>query len=201
MSAVRHEPRKISSGAELLSEALARGVAALSRSLAAMPRADLRRLLRGHDEERILVAAVLQPEVLHRVTGATPLLAAQLRAVEVKRRLLEAEGGTISAEDAGRLLGMSRQAVDKKRRGGQLLALPVGSRQRYPVWQFKDGAMLPGLADVLAALRTSSAWVQAAFFLSRNTRLGETRPLDLLRQGRIDEVVRAARTHGEHGAA
>ena len=200
MSAVRHEPRKIESGAEVLSEALARGVAALSRSLAGMPRADLRRLLRARDEERILVAAVLQPEVLDRVTGATPLLAAQLRAVEAKRRLLETEGGTSSAVETGRLLGISRQAVDKKRRGGQLLALPVGPRQRYPVWQFKDGAILPGLANVLAALPTSSPWVKAAFFLSRNARLGERRPLDLLRQGRVDEVVRAARTHGEHGA-
>lgn len=201
MCAVRHERRKGATGAELLSEALARGVAALSRTLAGMPRADLRRLLRARDEERVLVAAVLHPEMLERVTGATPLLAAQIRAVEAKRRLLEADGGSVSAEEAGRLLGISRQAVDKKRRGGHLVALPIGARQRYPVWQFQDGAVLPGLAGVLAALATASPWLKAAFFVGRNARLGRKRPLDLLRQGRVDDVMRAARTYGEHGTA
>ncbi len=199
MAIVRHEPKKAPTGAELLSEVLARGVAALSRTLAGMPRADLRRLLRARDEERVLVAAVLHPEILERVTGATPLLAAQIRAVEAKRRLLEADGGTVSGEESGRLLGISRQAVDKKRRGGHLLALPVGARQRYPVWQFKDGAILPGLTGVLAAFAAASPWLKAAFFVSRNARLGEKRPLELLRQGRIDDVMRAARTYGEHG--
>ena len=201
MSAVRHERRKVATGTELLSEALARGVAAMSRALAGMPRADLRRLLRSRDEERVLVAAVLHPEVLERVTGTTPLLAAQIRAVEAKRRLLEADGGTVSAEEAGRMLGISRQAVDKKRRVGRLVALPIVARQRYPVWQFKDGAILPGLAGVLAALTTASPWVKAAFFVSRNARLGGKRPLDLLRQDRVDDVMRAARIYGEHGTA
>jgi hypothetical protein len=39
------------------------------------------------------------------------------------------------------------------------------------------------------------------FFLAKNVRLDGDRPLDRLRRGDVDPVVRAARAFGEHGAA
>ena len=43
--------------------------------------------------------------------------------------------------------------------------------------------------------------MQARFFLSPNQRLGESRPLDELRLGRVEAVSDAASAYGEHGAA
>ncbi|MBI4277116.1 MAG: helix-turn-helix domain-containing protein [Armatimonadetes bacterium] len=176
-----------------------RGTAALTRALVSMPRRVLRDLVRETAEEKILIAAALQPGVLESVSE--PLLKARLRGVERKRELLEAEGGTISAEEAGRLLAISRQAVDKARRAGRLLAVNVGRAWRYPVWQFGEDGTLPGLPEVLRALRTASPWVQTAFLLGRNARLRNRRPLDRLRQGKTGEVVAAAEAYGEHGGA
>jgi hypothetical protein len=107
----------------------------------------------------------------------------------------------LSPEDAGRLLGVTRQAIDKQRRAGRLLAVSAGRRWRYPAWQLADGHVLDGMPDALVALRTAAPWVKAAFFLSRNARLGGRRPLDALRRGRVGDVVRAARAYGRHGAA
>lgn len=188
-----------SSSVELVSEAIVRGTAALKRALVAMPRRTLRDLLQDPQEERVLVVAALQPTVLE--TVSEPLLRAKLRGAERQREILKAEGGQLSAEEAGRLIGISRQGADKARRRRRLLAFNVGRTWRYPLWQFADGQVLAGLSQVLAALETESPWVQAAFFLSRNSRLGNRRPLDLLKQGKVSEVVRAARAYGQHGAA
>ncbi len=188
-----------SSSVELVSEAIVRGTAALKRALVAMPRRTLRDLVQDPQEERVLVVAALQPTVLE--TVSEPLLRAKLRGAERQREILKAEGGQLSAEEAGRLIGISRQGADKARRQRRLLAVNVGRAWRYPLWQFADGQVLPGLSQVLATLKSESPWVQAAFFLSRNSRLGNRRPLDLVRQGKVSEVVRAARAYGEHGAA
>lgn len=181
-------------------ELLARASAALARSLGTLPLPAQRALLRTASGEDVLVAVALQPAVVERVRRPSPLLPALLRGAQVRRRLLEAEGGTLSATEVSRLLGCSRQAVDKQRRTGRLLGLRVGATWRYPAWQFADGQPLAGLREVLAALRSPSPWTVAAFLLSRHARLGDRRPLDLLRRGEQDAVLAAARAYGEHGA-
>lgn len=194
-----HREIRESAGVELISEAMVRGTVALRRALIAMPRHALRNLVEDPQEEKVLVAAALQPTVLEAVSE--PLLRARLRGVEQKRGILRAEGGAVSAEEAGELIGISRQAVDKARREGRLLAVNVGRTWRYPLWQFVDGEVLRGLSQVLRALKTEGPWVRGAFFLDRNSRLGNESPLDLLRKSRVDEVVRAARAYGQHGAS
>ncbi len=193
----RRKPTKVA----LALDTISRAAAALSRVLASMPQSALHELAKAPSGERILVAATMQPSILEDATATSPLLAAKLRGVEIKWKLLDSEGGTISAEEVGQLIGVTRQAVDKKRRASHLLAVKIGRKWRYPIWQFADHQVLVGMPRVLAALPTSNAWVKMAFLLSRNTRLGEKRPLDLLRQEHVDKVVWAARLYGEHGAA
>ena len=137
-----------------------------------------------------------------------PLAMARFRGVIAMRELLSAEGGALAASDVAQLLGISRQAVDKRRKLGQLLAVEVPKRGLlYPAWQFTDaGAPLPGLLDVLKVLGSHDAWAQARFFLSGNDWLEGKRPLDVLRVGGVDQVLvdrvlAAARVFGEHGAA
>lgn len=101
------------------------------------------------------------------------------------------------------MLGVTQQAVDKRRRAGKLLAVPVGRGYRYPAWQFDErgrGGVLPGLEEVLESFGVEEPWMRASFFLRRNGRLDDRRPLDVLREGEMEAVKRAARAYGEHGA-
>lgn len=113
---------------------------------------------------------------------------------------MEEAGGVLSTTDAGLLLGVTRQAVEKRVRTGTLLALTVGSQAAIPAFQIRDGAILPGLNKVLAALRVESPWTRLNFFLMKHAELGNMRPMDLLIAGKADDVVTIAAGFGDHGA-
>jgi hypothetical protein len=129
-----------------------------------------------------------------------PLVKTRLRGLRTRDDLVHAEGGTVDVEAAARILGISRQAVDRRRRSNTLLGLSVGRRgYRYPVWQFTPTGVLPGLVTVLRQLEDQGSWFIASWLLGHNSRLG-ARPLDALRQGHTDAVVQAAQAYGEQGA-
>jgi hypothetical protein len=102
-----------------------------------------------------------------------------------------------------KLLGISRQAVDKRRRAGKLIGVSLGKRgYAYPIWQFGGGhGTLHGLEDVLEAMSEFGPWTQYAFMIGGNYRLNGETPLACLRRGEVEPVVRAASAYGEHGAA
>ncbi len=152
----------------------------------------------GSGSEQVL-HALSQPEVLAALATADPLAAARLRGAQVQQSLLN---GAYSSEEVAKLLRMTRQGVDKRRRQGQLLGLSVGRRgYRYPAWQFQDGEVLPGLPDVLAAFTDLNPWTQAVFFTTGDLRLGSKTPLEVLQAGQVDAVVQAAAAYGHQGAA
>jgi hypothetical protein len=131
-----------------------------------------------------------------------PLAAAKFRGLERKRQLVEAAGGALSAQNVADLLGITRQAVDKRRAQNQLIGLTQGRRGYiYPSFQFEDANTLLGLADVLEELRSFDPWMQLAFFVNSNDRLSGKTPVTALRAGNQSEVLRAARSYGEHGAS
>jgi len=132
-----------------------------------------------------------------------PLAKARLRGHLAMRELLNADGGALTASQMADVLGISRQAVDKRRKAGQLLAVALPRRGLlYPAWQITEsGAPLGGLVEVLAELRGHDPWARARFFVTGNDRLGGNRPLDVLREGALEAVLEAARGFGEHGAA
>ena len=69
-----------------------------------------------------------------------PLALARLRGQQARQAFLSSEGGILSAAQVAELLNISRQAVNKRRQTGQLLALPVGRRRfAYPAWQLAAG--------------------------------------------------------------
>jgi hypothetical protein len=133
---------------------------------------------------------------------AEPFFPARLRGIRIKRELLGVEGAPLISEEVAAHLGVTRQAVNKRRAVGRLLAVPTGRKGlQYPSWQFTEGGVLPGLEGVLQALEGLDAWSQIRFFLTGDARLGGARPLDELRDGRVERVIRAAQAFGEHGAA
>lgn len=128
---------------------------------------------------------------------------ARVRGLEVRQQLAEAEGGSLSSDDAARLLGISKPAVLKRLSGGRLVAWREERLQaaRFPRWQFNDyGQVLPGLEAVLAVLNQDprlDAWGKILFFLHEKPSLGNRRPLDLLREGNLSEVQLAAQAYAE----
>lgn len=149
----------------------------------------------------VLVNALSAAGVATQMAEKDPLAAAKLRGVENQQELITNAGGVLSAEEAAQILGISRQAVDKRRRQGQLIALAQGRRgYAYPGFQFENGKTIPHLEQVLEALNSHDSWMQLAFFANPNTRLHDRTPLQALRSGEIAEVTKAAMTYGEQGA-
>lgn len=150
----------------------------------------------------VLLTALSSGELLNDLRSVEPLAPAFLRGIEAQRRLLDASGGTLTAQEAGEVLGISRQAVEKRRKAHTLIGLTTGRHgYRYPAWQFTNSGVLPGLEDVLKALEPNDEWMQAAFFLGKNPRLGDRTPVEMLEGGEVTRVLDAAQVYGEHGAA
>jgi biotin operon repressor len=150
----------------------------------------------------LLVNAVSATSTAAASTDADPLIRAKLRGIEHRKRILEKLGGTLSAEQVSELIGISRQAVDRRRSQNQLIGLTQGKRgYAYPAFQFENGKTLDGLKEVLDALSGHDPWMQSIFFANGNDRLTGKTPLDALRQGKTEAVVRAAEAYGEQGVA
>lgn len=168
----------------------------------------LSEVLAVSSDYEVLIRALAEPEtlaILQRagVAGeADPLAAAHLRGLLNRERLLQSEGGAVSVDEAARLLGITPQAVNKRRQKGALIGLTMGRRgYLYPIWQFDRRGSLAGLEAVLAELRGYDPWMQVAFIVNANLRLDGETPLSELRRGHLDSVLRAARLYGQHGAA
>jgi hypothetical protein len=149
----------------------------------------------------VLLSALQQPMVLDSVLTRDPLAEAKLLGQVRRKELLEAEGGVLGPEEMGNLLGIQRQSIDKRRKAGTLLALGVGNRFVYPAWQVENNNVLTHLEEVLMALKGHDEWKKLSFFVNGNVRLNGRSPLNVLRAGGYEEVLKAAKTLGEHGAA
>jgi hypothetical protein len=128
---------------------------------------------------------------------------ALLRGLEMAQEDLRVSGGSYSLDQVRQLMhGVSRQSIDKRVREGSLLAVPGPSNKRhYPAVQFnEDGSVVNGLQAVQQALPTTNSWSVLNFLIRPDDRLGGRRPIDLLRAGKLDLVIEAARRIGEHGA-
>jgi hypothetical protein len=147
----------------------------------------------------VLVGWLNRPEVLAELQrSVNPITMARLRGLAVKERLLAAEGGALSAKDIAKALGITRQAVDARRKRGALIGLTMGKRgYLYPSWQVG----LEGLELVLNELQGYDPWAQLAFIMTPNVWLEGKRPLDVLRNGDILLALEAARTYGQQIAA
>ncbi len=124
------------------------------------------------------------------------------RGILARKELELAESGSLSSEEFANALGRTRQGIDYLRREGSILAWrTTQGKWRYPTWQLTtQGGLLPGLRECLKALDTRSQWEPMIFFLSQRESLGGSRPLDLLRAGRIEDATAAAERHAGHGA-
>jgi hypothetical protein len=152
------------------------------------------------DGRRFLLRALDAPEVVEALVRDDPLAEARLAGLRSKTFLLQAEGGAVPVKEAAAMLGLTRRAIDRRRRAGKLIGLTMGRRgYLYPAWQFGEHGTIPGLEETLAALDSFGPWSQVSWFISPNTRLGGRAPLSVLREGQVEPVVGAAQLYGEQG--
>jgi hypothetical protein len=182
---------------------LHRAVPALERIVKGTSASALAAALAASTDAELLAQLLARPEI---VGGATtelnPFAPALARNIEHRKQLLERAGGTVSAEEAGRILaGISSAAVDERRNANTLLALREGNDWRYPICQFVDGTVIPGFVDVIRELGEQGAWVTLDFLLASDLVLGGRTPLQALQDGDIDAVRRLVRINLGDGFA
>jgi hypothetical protein len=103
-------------------------------------------------------------------------------------------GATAGPVEIERSLGIPRSTLHAWQGKGLVIGLLNGVRRNvFPLDQFVDGKPVAGIADVLAVVgepRTTWRWLKEPHPL-----LNGAAPLALLKRGRLDEVLRAARTN------
>jgi hypothetical protein len=92
------------------------------------------------------------------------------------------------------LLGIKAASVDRQRRRGALLAVPLaGGGHGYPAAGFAAGRVLPGLDRVLQILRDVPPWQQLTLLATPRAALENRTGFEALADGDVDGVILVAR--------
>ena len=135
------------------------------------------------------------------LAAVDPFLEAMARGAAIKRELLTSAGGGLTSSQVASALGITRQAVDKRRGRRALLAVPNGSGEYvYPACQFTSDGVIAGIEEVLRAFRIQSPWTQLSVLLAPAPALGGKTILDALISGVMETPVAIARSFGEQAA-
>jgi hypothetical protein len=135
------------------------------------------------------------------LSSVDPFVEALARGVTVKQRLLESAGGGLTSSQVASALGITRQAVDKRRSRRALLAVPTGSGEYlYPACQFTADGVIPGIAEVLQAFQMQNPWTQLSVLLAPTPTLRGKTVLEALKDGEIKEAVSIVASFGEQAA-
>jgi nucleoid DNA-binding protein len=128
----------------------------------------------------------------------------RLRSLGADTELRDAEGGGLSDMEFAASMGLSaRETVRQYREKGRIFAWRKDLRSyRYPAWQIHRKQLLPGLSEVLAVLKEKPLEPLSivGYFLTPSDDLDDTRPLDLLREDKVAEVVADAKRYGDIGS-
>lgn len=117
-----------------------------------------------------------------------------LDTIAVSRRIEDWAGPVAGATELSREHGVARSSLNRWQHDDDVIGLLKGTRKHvYPVAQFVDGRPARGLRDVIALAGSHRvAWL---WLIQTNPVLSGRRPIDLLKQDHVDEVVDAARSY------
>ncbi len=151
-----------------------------------------------HLPKRVLTATIVEGSAADTPVAAEPSRGSSLQAALERGRARGAQrvaeildqSDMLSGEAFGRLIGISRQAVDKRRLAGDLIGLQGPSRGvRYPAWQVSDdGQMVSGIGEVLK-LAGGEPWTAYRLLLEAFPDGSGQRVVDKLRDGMLASVL------------
>src|SRR6266567_2087799 len=132
------------------------------------------------------------------LSSVDPFVEAMALGAAIKQELLTSGGGGLTSSQVASALGITRQAVDKRRTRHTLLAVPSGSGDYvYPACQFTADGVIPGFEDVLRAFRIRSPWTQLSVLLAPAPALGGKTIVEALKSGAIERAIAIAASFGE----
>ncbi|MFK0332750.1 hypothetical protein ACIQUB_16650 [Rhizobium sp. NPDC090275] len=151
-------------------------------------------VIRSLDEEPELEIEEITPQ---RDALDIALAAARQRGSERVAEILK-RPEMLSTDEFADEIGSTRETVNKKRKRHEVLGLEGAKRGvRCPKWQIgDDGQLLGGLAQLFEALN-GHPWAVYRFLLQESGSLGGRTGLEMLRAGRIEDAVGAARLIGQ----
>lgn len=138
-----------------------------------------------------LIVMIQEGAVLPPPVPETPLAGAMARAVVHKQEILAQIGPMLPVSEVQNLLGISRQAVDKRRERGSLLGVRLGHSWFYPEIQFdmaNEARVYPAVNEVLKIHEGDSAWVVFDALLANDPAFGGRTLLDVVRAGEGDLI-------------
>lgn len=120
----------------------------------------------------------------------------QRNALEFKLRLTEEAGGMMSADEVQALLKLpTKEALLNAESAREVFAVEENGELHFPILQFDEGKVRPGLIEVLKAAPRTSGWRLLQYLLHSEDGLAGDKPIDLIRGSPedIDRAVRFAR--------
>jgi hypothetical protein len=124
------------------------------------------------------------------------------RGLSARQQLIAEAGGSLSADEAAKEIGLSKTAILNRYHHGNIIGWREERQNavRFPIWQFSEHHVIPGIEEALRILNTESRvddWGRMLFFLQKNRRLNDKRPLDYLRENKLEPVLIAAQAYVE----
>jgi hypothetical protein len=113
-----------------------------------------------------------------------------------KAELVDMAGGLYPLQEVASILKISRQAIEKRRKAGTIIAVRTGDDYRYPACQFTPDGMVEGLDGILKAMPIRADWMRLEWLLTPDDALDGVSPLEALKAGRLGDVMELARAHG-----
>jgi len=117
------------------------------------------------------------------------------RSFEHRRKLL---ADALTTPQVARILGTSRQTPHDRAKSSTLLAVMDRGALRFPIWQFDASGpdnVIAGLPEVLRALEVSPM-EKLSWLVRSNQMLDGNTPLEIIKAGDVDRIVRLARAVG-----
>lgn len=128
---------------------------------------------------------------------ASEVLEAAQRRGDLLRNQLIAKKELLPSGEFTEALGITRQALNKAVQAGRMFALESGGENFYPAFLIDPALERRRVERVVKTLDTLSSWEKWLFFTSPKTSLGRRTPIEAMKRGEYERVLRAAAAQAE----
>lgn len=176
--------------AQITQVLLMRCMRAVDRMVSSMPKDLVVSTLAAPSDFGALARALSDPRISEPSLQTDPLVGAVGRSIAHRRKLMEMAGEMLSSSQVEELLGIKRQAIDKRRKAHKLLSVRMASDWVYPAFQFGKEDVLPGIEEVLQAHADDDPWVILDILLAPDAALRGRTLLQAIQQGDAEAISR-----------